>query len=187
MRNAHLNTRAPYGYWHNGYLPYTPNKTIEFVNIIDAFNRKFIFFYNCSIDSMNATFTILLLGRESDANKFMIEFELKHKSRKTKIIENCYNFENDYSRQTNDGDRCIFISKNVMDKFVNNGAINFRLIIKRKDKLEAEDLLKERCLKERGLHCDRSSVKNETEYGIPNAFAPVPVPRTSIVNKESFY
>lgn len=121
----------------------------------------------------------------------MIDLEVKHKERKIKIIENCYNMQNDDFQQNIHCDRCIFISKNVLDKFVNDSTINFRLIIKRKDLLEAENLIKEHYFKEHILSCRQSTNKNEMESQLVqkqqnnkiNNFFPKPAPRTRIHNK----
>lgn len=90
---------------------------------------------------------IFLLGRRQDAAKYLIDFELKQGLRKIKFVENCL-CDTDNLEQFLDKERFIAIPKCVMERFLINGNIDFRFIIKRKDIFEAEESNKEQYLKQ---------------------------------------
>lgn len=141
---------APYSYWHNDSMPFIPNQTTKRINLIDAFNKKFIFYYTAEANSPNVSFLIFLLGRKVDAQKYLIDFELKQNLRKVKFVDNCP-CDTDNLDQMIEENRCITISKNIVETFLNDGNINFRFIIKRRDLFEAEELKKERYVKQHPL------------------------------------
>lgn len=145
LKTVHSNARAPYRYWHTDSIPFIPSQTMQRLNVIDAFNKKFIFYYSSKANSPNVIFLIFLMGRKVDAQKFIIDFELRQNSRKVKFVDDCLCDTDDLSRII-DKNRCIAISKNMIETLLIDGKINFRFIIKRRDQFEAEELNKEQHL-----------------------------------------
>lgn len=147
LKTVHIQNRQPYNYWHNEHIPFQSGQNQQIINIIDAFNKKFIFFHSSKSDSPNVSFMIFLLGRKQDADKYLIDFELKQDLRKIKFVENCL-CDTDNIEQLLDEERFIAIPKNVIERFTIGGNIHFRFIIKRKDIFEAEESSKEEHLKQ---------------------------------------
>lgn len=147
LKSDHGNLRPSFNYWHTDAMPFLPNQTVETINMVDAFNKKFIFYYSSKAGSSNVSFMIFLLGRKLNAQKYLVDFELKKGVRKVKFVEHCFCDTDDIERLV-DENRCISISKNTIKSFTVDGKFEFRFIIKRKDILEKEDSVKEMYLKQ---------------------------------------
>lgn len=46
------------------------------MNLIEAFNKKFVFYYYADYGKKIVYFLIYLIGRKDDANKYIIDFEI---------------------------------------------------------------------------------------------------------------
>lgn len=127
-----------YNYFHSAMLKYNPNRSIRTFNLIDAFNKKFVFYYDAKASGAIITFMIFLIGRKYDAQKYLVDFELKNGVRKWKCVELCYcdadNLDEHIKEQ-----RCFVIPKKVFESFVVNGLVEYRFNIKRKETLEEEE------------------------------------------------
>lgn len=146
LKNKHANNCESYKYWQEASVPFDLHRTDSKINIIDAFNKKFIFYYLSHIDLTNVLFIIYLVGRKCDADKFIIDFELKQEFRKIKFNEHCYNDASNLPLIISE-QRCFVISKKLVNTYVKNGKIEFRFVLKRKDVAKKEDLQKEFHLK----------------------------------------
>lgn len=116
------------------------------LKIIDAFNKKFIFFYNSNGDGDDVTFSLFLLGRKCDADRYLIDFEVRKDPRKIKFLEICHS-DSEVMCDAPGTDQAFTISKKTIETLVEKEEINFRFIIKRKDVVAIEDLAKEEYLK----------------------------------------
>lgn len=142
IKTSHAAACKFYNYWQSGSVPFVPNKTVAKINVIDAFNKKFMFYYLSKNDSPNVLFLIYLLGRKCDAQKFLIDFELKQNFRKIKFVELCYSDANN-PKDMIQGERCIVIPKSLVKSYLIGDEINFRFIIKKKEDIQAEELKQE--------------------------------------------
>lgn len=98
-------------------------------------------------------FIIYLLGRKVDAQKFMIDFELKDELRKVKFIEMCFSdAENIF--EIIKQHRCIVLTKPLVESFTKNGNLEFRFVIKKKDGIEMENIEKQQHLLNNVLYGD---------------------------------
>lgn len=123
-------------------MSFVSNESSETINLIDAFSKRFLFFYNSKADSPNVIFMIALLGRRSDAQKYLIDFELRQGVRKMKFVEQCFS-DTDGLNRLIDEHRCISIPKNIVESFSHNGNIDFRFVIKRKEPQKKVEGVKE--------------------------------------------
>lgn len=97
-----------------------------------------MFYYLSKCDSPNVLFMIVLLGRKVDAQKYLIDFELKKDFRKIKFIELCYSDAENIQDLLNE-QHCISIPKKVVNSYLVDNEIPFRFIIKRKETMQAEE------------------------------------------------
>lgn len=127
-----------YNYFHSATLKYNPIKSIRTFNLIDAFNKKFVFYYDAKASGSTITFMIFLIGRKYDAQKYLVDFELKNGVRKWKCVELCYCDADNLDEHINE-QRCFAIPKKVFESFVVNDLVEYRFNIKRKETLEEEE------------------------------------------------
>lgn len=83
-----------------------------------------------------------MLGRKCDAQKYLIDFELKQNYRKVKFVELCYSDAENVKDLVKD-EHCFSISKKLVKTFLTDNEINFRFIIKRKETFQAEEQVQE--------------------------------------------
>lgn len=139
---AHPHLQERLSYWHSGTVPFSFRQTIRMVKLIDGFNRTFVFYYNSSGDGDYLTFAVFLMGRKADADKYLIDFEVRRDDRKIKFLEQCLPDADDVIDEIRCG-RGFTVPKRVIESLVESDKINFRFIIKRKDVVRAENALKE--------------------------------------------
>lgn len=60
--------------------------TIKAIHIVDAFSKKFIFYYKSDATTKMIYFLIYLLGRNEDAQKMYYEFQIIHPENKIKHV-----------------------------------------------------------------------------------------------------
>lgn len=148
MKTSHANQCEFYKFWQAASVQYVPGQTYHTLKLIQAFNKKFIFYYLNNANSEQVIFAIYLLGRKIDSEKYLIDFEVKREQRKIKFLESSYcDADGDILQQIAQG-RCFSIPRKNIESFAANGQIEFRFIIKRKDIVEAEDSLKKEHAKE---------------------------------------
>lgn len=116
------------------------------LKLIDAFNKKFVFLYNSNGECHELTFCIFLLGRKCDADRYLIDFEVRKDQRKIKFLEKCHS-DSEVLFETNGTVNAFKMSKKTIESLINNEEINYRFIIKRKDVVATEDVIKEEYLK----------------------------------------
>lgn len=141
-KSTHPHLQEHLHYWHSGTVPFSFRQTIRMIKLIDAFNRAFVFYYNSNGDSEHLTFAIFMIGRKSDADKYLIDFEIRKDDRKIKFLEQCFTDTDDIIDEIQSG-RGFTIQKRVIESFIDNDKINFRYIIKRKEVVKSENVLKE--------------------------------------------
>lgn len=138
MRDSHSNNGEFFPYYYSSTLEFSPDKTCKEFNLIDAFNKKFVFLYVSHEKNPNVILVIYLLGRKCDAEKYMVDFELKDGLRKIKFIETCFSDAQDIKTIISDH-RCLILPKKMVETFVKNGRLEYRFRLKRKEGLEAEN------------------------------------------------
>lgn len=156
MKEHHSSNGEFFVHRHTGVVDYHPTENCTTFNLIDAFNKKFVFLYTSRAENSIVMFIIYLLGRKIDAKKYMIDFELRDdEMRKVKLIEMCYSDADDIINIAKDH-RCIVLSKKLVESYVKNDKLEFRFVIKKKDFIEMENIEKQEHL----LH---SILNSETE------------------------
>lgn len=103
--------------------------------------------------SPDVVFIIYLLGRRIDAQKYMIDFELKDDLRKVKFIEMCFSDADNIPNIIKEH-RCFVLQKKLVQSYVKNGNLEFRFVIKKKDGIELENMEKQQHLFNNVLHGD---------------------------------
>lgn len=152
LKESHLMNGEFFPYWHSGTVDFDPKRTCAKFNLIDAFNKKFVFLYKSHEKETNVMFIIYLMGRKSDAKKFMIDFELKDDFRKIKFIEMCYSDADDIKKIINEH-RCFVIPKKLVESYAENGRLPFRFVVKKTDAIELENVGKQQHL-QNNMHGD---------------------------------
>lgn len=137
------------------------------LKIINAFNKKFIFFYNSNEDHDDLTFSIFLLGRKCDADRYLIDLEVRKDQRKIKFLEKCYP-DSEVLLDTNGTGHAFTISKKMIESLMDNEEINYRFIIKRKDVVATEDVIKEEYLKKHILANTQKISTTIVKESMPN-------------------
>lgn len=160
MEDSHSSNGEFYTHWQSDSVEFDPNKNCTKFNVINAFNKKFIFFYMSLEKNANLIFLIYLLGRKVDAQKYMIDFELKNELRKVKFIETCFSDADNMATVIKDH-RCIVLPKKLAETYAQNGRLHFRFVIKKKDSIEFENVEKNQHL-----------LSNVLGRAAPNQFVP---------------
>jgi Seven in absentia protein family len=75
IERAHPICSNNFGYFQEGCVPFHPDAMT--LNLVDAFNKLFVFFFNSRSDVETINFVIFVLGRKEDAAQYFYEFELK--------------------------------------------------------------------------------------------------------------
>lgn len=153
MKEHHSNNGEFYTHWQTDFVTFDPEINCKKFNLIDAFNKKFVFLYMSHAQSSHIVFIIYLLGRKVDAQKYMIDFELKDDLRKVKFIETCYSDANNIANIIAEH-RCFIIGKKLAKSYVKDGKLKFRFVIKKKDGVELENIEKQQYLLNNVLHGD---------------------------------
>lgn len=135
MKDSHLVNGEFFPHWCSSSVDFAPNQLCRKINLIDAFNKKFVFLYMSNPKNPHVVFIIYLLGRKLDAKKFMIEFELKDGLRKVKFTEICFSDAHDIKAIINEH-RCFVVPKKSVESFAKNGKLTFRFVIKKTDGIE---------------------------------------------------
>lgn len=151
MRDSHSDNGEFFPHFYSGTLNFSLDKTCKKFNLIDAFNKKFVFFYVSHEKIPNVILIIYLLGRKCDAEKYMVDFELKDGLRKIKFIESCFSDAQDVKAIMSDH-RCLILPKKLVETFAKNGHLQYRFVLKKKDNIEAENLEKKQHLMQNVLH-----------------------------------
>lgn len=139
-----------FNYFDHGSVDFQSTKTNQYINLIDAFNKKFVFYYRSDVDSANVLFIIFLLGRKCDAKKYLIDFELKKEHRKLKFVEECFSDADSLDDLMKD-ERCFVITAKLFQSYATGEKVKFRFVIKRKDVVEEEEKMQERYSMNKGF------------------------------------
>lgn len=138
MEHRHSENGDFFPHWYSGSVDFLSDRVCKKINLIDAFNKKFVFLYISRPNSSNVVFIIYLLGRKSQAEKYMIDFELKDDLRKVKFIEKCYSDSDDIKTIINEH-RCFVLPKKLVETYVNGQKLAFRFVVKKTDSIETEN------------------------------------------------
>lgn len=138
MKHRHSENGDFFPHWYSGSVDFLSDRVCKKINLIDAFNKKFVFLYISRPNSSNVVFIIYLLGRKSQAEKYMIDFELKDNLRKVKFIEKCYSDSDDIKTIINEH-RCFVLPKTLVETYVNGQKLAFRFVVKKTDSIETEN------------------------------------------------
>lgn len=176
MKTVHIRDHQSCNYWHNESTPFLPAQNRQTINLVDAFNKKFIFIHSSKSNSPNVSFMIFLLGCKQDAAKYLIDFELKQGLRKIKFVESCL-CDTDNLKQLLDEESFITIPKCVMERFLIDGNIHFRFIIKRKTIFEAEESNKDQYLIQLKATAEMTKASEKDINSKPEISDTVQIPR----------
>lgn len=131
----------PFKYFDHGIVDYQPNKKNQYINLINAFNKKFVLHYRSDVDEPSVMFIIYLIGRKCDAQKYVIDFELKLDHRKVKFVDDCHCDAD--AQESMEKEQCFVISKKLFATYATDGRVKFRFVIKRKDLMDEEERAQE--------------------------------------------
>lgn len=64
-------------HFHEASVPFHNKNSCSSFNLINAFSRRFVFYYNSNPKTELVIFIVYLLGRKDDARNYFVEFEIK--------------------------------------------------------------------------------------------------------------
>lgn len=73
-------------YLTNESIPFNSERNNTFLGIIDAFNKKFVFYYLSNTKTRMIYFVIFMIGRKEKAAQFLYEFEIKSPAEKYRKV-----------------------------------------------------------------------------------------------------
>lgn len=166
MTSAHHTNGPFFTHYFAGAVDFHEDQTCKKFNLIDAFNKKFVFMYMSHVKNPNVVFIIYLLGRKCDAEKYVIDFELKDGLRKVKFNELCYSDAADIKSLINDH-RCFVLPKKLVESYAVGNRLDFRFVIKRKQDLALENSVKHRHLQSNILSGSSNSLAPQRQQFVP--------------------
>lgn len=105
------------------------------INLIDAFNKTFVFYYHSDDIAKLVHFAIILIGLKETADNFFYEFIVKspaENQRKIKFVENIVSDSISVGELIGSG-RCVTITHAVIKNHLHNDNIYFRFVVKKKE------------------------------------------------------
>lgn len=173
LQGTHSSNVGIFKYWHYGLLSFVPEKNCVKIHLIDAFNKKFLFFYVLFADSPLVHFVVQLLGRKCDAEKYMIEFEVGAELKKIKFVEPCHSDADDLLILLNTK-QTMSIPKDYFKQYANgHGDVQFQFLLKRKATVIDENRQKEEYFKSTIIPDELHRIKQSTFTKYPK---PTPAP-----------
>lgn len=64
-------------HFHEASVPFHNRSSRSSFNLINAFSRRFVFYYNSNVKTKMVIFIVFLLGRKDDARNYFVEFECR--------------------------------------------------------------------------------------------------------------
>lgn len=80
--------QTSFEWFQSAIVPFDEKNTIGTVNMINAFNKMFVFHYFSDSKTKMIYFLIYLIGRKEDAEHFTYEFVIKSPNEKYKMVFN---------------------------------------------------------------------------------------------------
>lgn len=188
LQDTHLSHQPILKYWHFGSIPFVAEKSCVRIHTIDAFNKKFLFFYVSFATSPCVHFVVQLLGRKCDAEKYVVELEIGADLKKMKFVESCYSDADDLLVLLNTK-KAMTIPKEYFKQYGSTeNDVGFELYLKRKTTVIEENCKKERYFKEcmlTELHKATGNALGMTK--MPPKSKPVPPTRPQTPAIHGFY
>lgn len=170
LQRKHLSAEQVFRYWHFGSVPCDPAHNIVIIHLIDAFNKKFLFFYVSFATSLFVHFVVQLLGRKCDAEKYLVELEVGADLKKMRFVEPCYSDADELLVLLNKK-RTMTIQKDYFQQYANaGGSVQFQFNLKRKVAVIEEDRKKEEYFK-------ATMLANETNRTTASEPRVLPIPK----------
>ncbi|KAL9704200.1 hypothetical protein quinque_007718 [Culex quinquefasciatus] len=136
LMEDHAKLGDPFTYFQESEIPFSEQSSKGGIKLVDAFSKKFLFYFLSSAKARVAYFMIVYFGRREEARQYYYEFEIRSKSdselRKIKFVQNCVSDCEDLSRCIVEED-CVAVSFKTIRHFLHEGTIPFRFIVKKKD------------------------------------------------------
>lgn len=86
LKIDHEELGEPFMYFQESTIRFNDEQTVSSINLINAFSRKFVLFYRSDVAKRMTYFIIFLLGRKSDAENYLINFEILSKDSKYRKV-----------------------------------------------------------------------------------------------------
>lgn len=121
--------------FQDSLVPFDSENIIGTINLIEAFSRIFVFYYQSHSIKKLIHFAIILIGSSSDAENFYYKFKIKspnERFRNIKFVENVFNDKTDIRDICGSG-RCVTLTHETIKQHLCENNINFRFMIIRKD------------------------------------------------------
>lgn len=118
-------------------VPYDENNMISTINVINAYNKNFGFYYKTNNILGLVYFVIFIIdGFKNDSDEFSYEILIQspvEKYRKIKFVEKCFGVED--VENIIKSENCLVLPKSVVNTHLYKNNIHFRLFIKSKNNL----------------------------------------------------
>uniref|UniRef100_A0A8D8KHF9 E3 ubiquitin-protein ligase n=1 Tax=Culex pipiens TaxID=7175 RepID=A0A8D8KHF9_CULPI len=120
-------------YW----IVFSVDTPLSGIKLVDAFNRRFLFYTVSNVTLGMVYFVLICFGRRVEARQYYYEFEIRPQEgggvRRIKFTEYCVSDCEDLGRIMAE-ERCAAVSFGKLKRFVHDGIVPFRFIVKRVEK-----------------------------------------------------
>lgn len=86
IRADHPNLGDFFTYFQDSSVMFNDQNGYSSLNLISAFNRRFVFYYHSNLQTKMVIFIIYLLGRKEDAQHYFTEFKIKSPAAKIEKV-----------------------------------------------------------------------------------------------------
>lgn len=86
IRVDHPNLGDFFTYFQDSSVMFNDENTYSSLNLINAFSRRFVFYYQSNSQTKTVIFMIYLLGRKEDAQHYFTEFKIKSPNAKIEKV-----------------------------------------------------------------------------------------------------
>lgn len=147
-------------------ISFIPSKSKAVVKLVDAFSKKFLFYYHSNADSRMLYFMIVYFGRRVEAQQYCYELDIRspstHGIPRMKFVQQCVADCEDFDQVMEQESNCIAISFKTIEHYLREeggtGTFSFRFIVKKTEKDASKVAVREQKTTKKG-----SKVSSEAE------------------------
>ncbi|XP_055626316.1 uncharacterized protein LOC129768595 [Toxorhynchites rutilus septentrionalis] len=151
LANDHSVLGKQFSYYQLSEVPFSETSSKGSIKLIDAFSKKFLFYFFSSAATKMVYFMIIYFGRREEARQYCYEFEIRSKNEeeipRLKFVEFVTADCEDFTKMRNE-EKCVAISFKMIKRFVRDGSIPFRFIVKKAEKEQGNAATRERKISE---------------------------------------
>lgn len=159
--NDHSILGKQFSYYQLSEVPFSETSSKGSIKLIDAFSKKFLFYFFSNATTKMVYFMIIYFGRREEARQYCYEFEIRSQNEddipRLKFVEYVIADCEDFTAIRED-EKCIAISFKMIKRFIRNTSIPFRFIVKKIEKESGNTTTRERKLSENSKNTSKPTV-----------------------------